>query len=50
MVESKYKKIKEKWNVQGSFILIQEYSFVEAQEDASSDDYKYRNDLYTKYG
>ena len=50
MLELGDKKIKEKGEFQGPIIQIQEYIFVEAREDGSSDKYKSRNDLYTKYG
>ena len=41
------KKMKEK--VQGPNFQIHEYSFAEAQGSGSSDRYKSRNDLYTRY-
>ena len=50
LVESKENNMKEKGKVQSPILQIQEYTFVEAQEVGSSDKYKSRNDLYTKYG
>ena len=39
-----------KENVQGTIVQVQEYKFSKARESSSSDRYKSRNDLYTRYG
>ena len=48
MVEFGRKNMNEK--VQDPNFQIQEYIFVEAHKSGSSDRYKSRNDLYTRYG
>ena len=39
-----------KENIQGLVVQVQEHSFVEVQKSGSSDRYKSKNDLYTRYG
>ena len=48
IVKVEDKKMKE--NIQGPVVQVQEYNFAKVQESGSSDRYKSKNDLYTRYG